>query len=127
MSDHDPSVLPPGTRIDQYVISHVLGRGGFGITYLVRDQGLDKDFALKEFFPEDLVLREGTSLRFAAKPNSESDYKWGLRKFYDEARLLAQFSHSNIVNVRRVFEANKTAYMLLDFVKGSTLENWLQR
>jgi serine/threonine protein kinase len=126
MTDHDPSVLPEGTRIDQYVISHVLGRGGFGITYLVRDEGLDKDFALKEFFPEDLVVREGTSLRFASKPNSESDYKWGLRKFYDEARLLAQFNHSNIVNVRRVFEANKTAYMLLDFIKGSTLEKWLQ-
>jgi tRNA A-37 threonylcarbamoyl transferase component Bud32 len=126
MIDHDPSVLPPGTKIDQYVIAHVLGRGGFGITYLVRDEGLDKDFALKEFFPEDLVLREGTSLRIAAKPNSEADYQWGLRKFYDEARLLAQFNHSNIVNVRRVFEANKTAYMLLDFVKGSTLENWLQ-
>src|SRR5262249_19187146 len=85
MGDEGPSVLPPGTRIDQYVISGVLGRGGFGITYLVRDEGLDKDFALKEFFPEDLVLREGTQLRFATKPNSEADYKWGLRKFYDEA------------------------------------------
>ena len=45
----------------------MLGRGGFGITYLVRDEGLDKDFALKEFFPEDLVRREGTSLRFTAR------------------------------------------------------------
>ena len=70
---------------------------------LVAQTPLDKDFALKEFFPEDLVLREGTSLRIAAKPNSEADYQWGLRKFYDEARLLAQFNHSNIVNVRRVF------------------------
>ena len=104
----------------------MLGRGGFGITYLVRDEGLEKDFALKEFFPEDLVRREGTSIRFAAKPNSESDYRWGLKKFYDEARLLAQFNHANIVNVRRVFEANNSAYMLLDFVNGSTLENWLQ-
>jgi len=126
MNDQDPSVLPPGTRIDQYEISHLLGRGGFGITYLVRDEGLAKDFALKEFFPEDLVRREGTSLRFASKPNSENDYRWGLRKFYDEARLLAQFNHSNIVNVRRVFEANNSAYMLLDFIKGSTLEKWLQ-
>jgi len=111
MIDQDPSVLPPGTRIDQYEISQLLGRGGFGITYLVRDDGLAKDFALKEFFPEDLVRREGTSLRFASKPNSENDYRWGLRKFYDEARLLAQFNHSNIVNVRRVFEANNSAYM----------------
>ena len=127
MNYQDPSLLPPGTKVDQYVINSVLGRGGFGITYLVRDEGLDKDFALKEFFPEDLVRREGTSIRFTAKPNSESDYRWGLRKFHDEARLLAQFHHANIVNVRRVFEANNSAYMLLDFVKGGTLEQWLQK
>lgn len=126
MNYQDTSILPAGTRVDQYSISKVLGRGGFGITYLVRDEGLEKDFALKEFFPEDLVRREGTSIRFAARPNSESDYKWGLKKFYDEARLLAQFNHPNIVNVRRVFEANSSAYMLLDFVNGSTLENWLK-
>jgi tRNA A-37 threonylcarbamoyl transferase component Bud32 len=126
MSDQDPALLPLGTKIDQYTITRVLGRGGFGITYLVRDEGLDKDFALKEFFPEDLVRREGTSLRFTARPNSESDYKWGLKKFHDEARLLAQFHHANIVNVRRVFEFNNSAYMLLDFVNGSTLEKWLQ-
>ena len=126
MNYQDTSILTSGTKVDQYKINKVLGRGGFGITYLVRDEGLEKDFALKEFFPEDLVRREGTSIRFAAKPNSESDYRWGLKKFYDEARLLAQFNHPNIVNVRRVFEANSSAYMLLDFVNGSTLENWLK-
>ena len=122
----DDSVLAVGTRIDQYEIIGLLGRGGFGITYLVRDDALQKEFALKEFFPEDLVRRDGNSIRFAAKTNSENDYKWGLAKFYNEARLLAQFSHPNIVSVRRVFEANGTAYMLLDFIKGSTLEKWLQ-
>ncbi|MDX2205383.1 MAG: protein kinase [Hyphomicrobiaceae bacterium] len=122
----DDSVLPVGTRIDQYEIIGLLGRGGFGITYLVRDDALQKEFALKEFFPEDLVRRDGVSIRFANKTNSENDYRWGLRKFFDEARLLAQFNHPNIVSVRRVFEANGTAYMLLDFIKGSTLEKWLQ-
>lgn len=126
MSPHDPATLSKGTKIDQYVVNSVLGRGGFGITYLVHDESLQKDFALKEFFPEDLVIREGSAIRFTAKPHSESDYLWGLKKFYDEARLLAQFNHTNIVSVRRVFEANNSAYMLLDFVKGSTLEKWLQ-
>jgi serine/threonine protein kinase len=126
MNYQDPSILAPGTKVDQYVVSGLLGRGGFGITYLVHDEALQKDFALKEFFPEDLVVRDGTGIRFTAKPHSESDYRWGLKKFYDEARLLAQFSHSNIVSVRRVFEQNNTAYMLLDFVRGSTLEKWLQ-
>jgi serine/threonine protein kinase len=126
MDYQDPSILPPGTKVDQYLVSGLLGRGGFGITYLVHDEALQKDFALKEFFPEDLVVRDGTGIRFTAKPHSESDYRWGLKKFYDEARLLAQFSHANIVSVRRVFERNNTAYMLLDFVRGSTLEKWLQ-
>lgn len=126
MDRQDASVLSPGTRIDQYVVVGVLGRGGFGITYRVRDEGLQKDFALKEFFPESLVLRERTSIRIRSNPNSESEYRWGLRKFYDEARLLAQFNHPNIVSVRRVFEANNSAYMLQDFIDGSTLETWLQ-
>jgi tRNA A-37 threonylcarbamoyl transferase component Bud32 len=123
---HDEAVLAPGTRIDQYVITGLLGRGGFGITYLARDEELRRDFALKEYFPEGLVRREGTGVRFLSGPNSESDYRWGLRKFHEEARLLAQFSHANIVGVRRVFEANDSAYMLLDFIKGRTLEAWLQ-
>jgi len=126
MNYQDVALLPTGTKVDQYTIKGVLGRGGFGITYLVRDEGLDKDFALKEFFPEDLVIREGASIRFTARPNSESDYRWGLKKFHDEARLLAQFHHANIVNVRRVFTENNSAYLLLDFVNGSTLEKWLQ-
>jgi|RhiMethySRZTD1v2_1073278.scaffolds.fasta_scaffold03924_4 serine/threonine protein kinase len=126
MSPLDPATLSKGTKIDQYVVTSVLGRGGFGITYLVHDESLQKDFALKEFFPEDLVIREGSAIRFTAKPHSEADYLWGLKKFYDEARLLAQFNHGNIVSVRRVFEANNSAYMLLDFIKGSTLEKWLQ-
>ncbi|WP_295559598.1 protein kinase [uncultured Hyphomicrobium sp.] len=126
MDARDETVLPPGTRIDQYIITGVLGRGGFGITYLIRDEMLNKDFALKEFFPEDLVRREGQSLKFLSRVNAEEDYRWALKKFFDEARLLAQFNHPNIIGVRRVFELNDTAYMVLDLVKGMTFEKWLR-
>jgi serine/threonine protein kinase len=126
MEGQNETVLPPGTRIDQYVITGLLGRGGFGITYLIKDEMLDKEFALKEFFPEDLVRREGTGLKFLARANSESDYRWGLKKFFDEARLLAQFNHANIIGVRRVFELNDTAYMVLELVRGMTFEKWLR-
>ena len=126
MEGQNDTVLPNGTRIDQYVITGLLGRGGFGITYLINDEMLNKEFALKEFFPEDLVRREGQGLKFLARANSEADYRWGLKKFFDEARLLAQFSHPNIIGVRRVFELNETAYMVLDLVKGMTLEKWLR-
>ena len=126
MDARDETLLPPGTRIDQYVITGVLGRGGFGITYLIRDEMLNAEFALKEFFPEDLVRRDGQSLKFLSRANAEEDYRWGLKKFFDEARLLAQFNHSNIIGVRRVFEANDTAYMVLDLVRGTTFEKWLR-
>jgi serine/threonine protein kinase len=126
MDARDETVLPAGTRIDQYVITGILGRGGFGITYLIRDEMLNAEFALKEFFPEDLVRREGLSLKFLSRANAEEDYRWGLRKFFDEARLLAQFNHPNIIGVRRVFEANDTAYMVLDLVRGMTFEKWLR-
>lgn len=126
MEARDDTVLPPGTRIDQYVITGLLGRGGFGITYLIKDEMLNKEFALKEFFPEDLVRREGTGLKFLSRANAEEDYRWGLKKFFDEARLLAQFNHFNIIGVRRVFEANDTAYMVLDLVRGMTFERWLR-
>jgi serine/threonine protein kinase len=126
MEGQDETVLRIGTRVDQYVITGLLGRGGFGITYLINDEMLNKEFALKEFFPEDLVRREGSGLRFLARANSEADYRWGLKKFFDEARLLAQFNHPNIIGVRRVFELNDTAYMVLDLVKGMTFEAWLR-
>lgn len=126
MEVQNEAVLPPGTRIDQYVITGVLGRGGFGITYRIKDEMLNKEFALKEFFPEDLVRRDGPRLRFLSRANAEEDYRWGLKKFFDEARLLAQFNHPNIIGVRRVFELNDTAYMVLDLVRGMTFETWLR-
>jgi tetratricopeptide (TPR) repeat protein len=127
MKQRDTPALAPGTKVDQYLIRRVLGRGGFGITYLVHDAMLQKDFALKEFFPEDLATRDSASLRVVSRPSSEGDFQWGLQKFFSEARLLAQLSHENIVSVRRVFEANNSAYMLLDYIDGGTLEDWLRK
>src|SRR5262245_58707456 len=96
----ESSALSPGTKIDQYVVRRVLGHGGFAITYLVHDEGLRQDFALKEFFPESLVKRDGQNLCFNGRSGSESDFHWALKKFYDEARLLAKLSHVNIVATR---------------------------
>jgi serine/threonine protein kinase len=117
-----PSVLSPGTKIAEYVISSVLGRGGFGITYLVNNPSQQREFALKEFFPEGLVTRHGTDIRI----KNEHDFRWAMKRFFDEASLLAQFNHSNIISIRRVFQANSTAYLLLDYIKGKTLEQWLR-
>lgn len=125
MDYQDAALLPIGAWVDQYEIVGHLGQGGFGITYKVNDASLEAILALKEFCPSGLVVRDGERLRLAGRVGSDADYQWARRKFHDEARLLAQLNHTNIVRVRRVFEANNTAYMLLDFVPGSTLEAWL--
>lgn len=127
MDEIDDAVLPLGARVDAYEIVGHLGRGGFGITYKVFDAASGEHFALKEFFPADLVARDGGVLRLLTKTRAEADYQWARRKFLDEARLLTELNHPNIVRVRRVLEANNTVYMLLDFIPGGTLEAWLRK
>ena len=113
-------VLAPGTRLDGLKIERVLGAGGFGVTYLARDLGLDAWRAVKEYLPSwGARRRDGT-----VGPRTDSDaedYRWGLARFLDEARMLARFKHPHIVQVHRVFEAEGTAYMVMEYVEGRTL------
>jgi len=116
--------LPTGTRIDHYVIREVLGAGGFGITYLAEHEGLGKLYAIKEYFPHAFSYRHGRNV----VPTSSSDgtYKWGLERFVTEARALAKFKHPAIVDVASIFEANGTAYIVLDYESGVDMIQWLK-
>lgn len=116
--------LPTGTRVDHYVIREVLGAGGFGITYLAEHEGLGKLYAIKEYFPHAFSYRHGRSVL----PTSSSDgtYKWGLERFVTEARALAKFKHPAIVDVASIFEANGTAYIVLDYEAGVDMVQWLK-
>ena len=113
------------SALHEYRIEQVLGVGGFGITYLARDTHLDKAVAIKEYLPGDLAARAGGSV-VPLSPEREDDYRWGLERFLLEARTLARFSHANIVRVLRYFEANGTAYMVMDYERGEPLKNVLQ-
>jgi serine/threonine protein kinase len=118
--------LPAGYKLHWYEIESVLGQGGFGITYLARDTNLDQPVAIKEFLPTDLAVRTHDS---SVQPISEGHtdtYGWGLGRFITEAQTLAKFRHPNIVLARSVFEANNTAYMVMEYVKGRTLEDALR-
>lgn len=112
---------------DDYRIIDVLGQGGFGLTYRAFDTRLGSSVAIKEYFPADMALREdGTSVRVRSA-REESVFEWGRAKFLDEAKTLARFRHPNIVRVARLFEANNTAYMVLDFEEGPNLGEWRAR
>ena len=117
--------LPQGYALNEYRIDSTLGVGGFGLTYLATDSNLNLKVAIKEFLPAELALRcEDQSV----KPKSDSTagtFKWGLSRFLDESRTLASFRHPNIVRVMRFFEANQTAYMVMEFVAGESLQEWI--
>jgi serine/threonine protein kinase len=118
--------LQAGYKLHWYEIESVLGQGGFGITYLARDTNLNQPVAIKEFLPTDLAVRTHDGSVQPISDGHTDTYGWGLRRFITEAQTLAKFRHSNIVLVHSVFEENNTAYMVMEYVEGQTLEDALR-
>ena len=125
--EHPSNALPQGHRLEEYELVRVLGFGGFGITYLGFDHHLDKAVAIKEYLPSDLATRttDGSVAPQASKFRGDSQE--GLERFLDEARTLARFDHRYIVKVHRFFEAHGTAYIVMEYAKGETLSELLER
>ncbi len=122
--------LPPGTVLyGKYLIGRVLGQGGFGITYLAWDLTLNLKLAIKEYMPQQLATRTGPEHKVTVyKAALSEEFSYGLAKFLEEARTLARFNeHPNIVTVRDYFEANNTAYLIMNYHQGITLQTYLQR
>lgn len=120
------NALPHGYHLNWYRIERVLGRGGFGITYLAHDTNLDLPVAIKEFLPADIVRREANDSVQVITDRDANSYTDGLARFIREARTLVRFKHPNIVRVLSVFEANATAYMVMEFEQGQDLDKLLQ-
>ena len=117
--------LPPGTRIEEFVIERVLGSGGFGITYLARDVRLDRQVVIKENLPVQFCFRDTHSFTVAPRHSHGADaenFQWSLENFSREAAMLASLDHPGIVKVLRSFEAFGTAYFVMHFVEGMALD-----
>ncbi len=119
--------LPVGTVLaGQYVVGRVLGQGGFGITYMGYDRNLGLRCAIKEYYPGYMAGRTHQSgVRYSGGRNPE-EYSIGLRRFIREARMLAQFQKvPGIAQVYNLFEANDTAYIVMEYVEGVTLTKYI--
>ena len=126
----DPLVLPMGTRLnDKIIIGRVMGKGGFGVTYLGYDLRMDKTIAVKEYYPNGIAYRlpSGTEVSVADTKSSETFDK-GAEKFYAEAEMVAQFNgNPNIVSVYDYFRANNTVYLIMEYISGITLKNYVKK
>src|SRR4030088_491111 len=118
--------LPAGYGLQEYRIERLLGVGGFGLTYLALDENLNLKVALKEYMPGDLASRTADQSITPTSGDTEESFRWGKRRFLDESRTLASFRHPNIVRVMRFFEANGSAYMVMEFVEGAPLADWIK-
>jgi eukaryotic-like serine/threonine-protein kinase len=118
--------LPAGYVLNGYRIEKQLSSGGFSIVYLAHD---DKGtpFAIKEYLPSSLPLRpEGVEVQINDEANL-AIFRHGLKCFFEEGRALAMISHPNVVRVENFFRANETCYMVMQYVRGRTLQFHIQR
>ncbi len=131
-------MLRPGTILqNKYLIGRALGQGGFAITYLGLQTGLGRRVAIKEYLPRNLAERCGQNGEVTPKRNIgpvvdvRKAFERGLEGFLEEGRLIVQCHqpapHPNLVRVTDYFRANGTAYLVMDFAEGISLEDHLNR
>lgn len=118
--------LPNGYTIQEYRIEAMIGAGGFGLTYLAHDANLNTKVAIKEYLPADFAARSEDQTVQPKSSAAQPTFEWGLKRFLDESRTLASFRHPNIVRVMRFFQANQTAYMVMEFIAGKALNDWVK-
>ena len=119
----DYVALAPGCVVGRYEVLEVLGQGGFGITYRVRDTRLARDVALKEYLPPALAIRQDGASVLPRSTEVAEDFSWGRERFVAEGRTLATLHEApSIVKVFDFVEGNGTSYMVMELVRGDTLE-----
>ncbi len=109
-----------------YRILSVVGRGGFSFTYKAQDKYLDRIVAVKEYFPTSAAARSGTSV-MPIDEVSRDGYTKGMKSFIKEAQTLAKFRNEHICSVLDYFEENGTAYLIMPYIFGESLDKVLKK
>ena len=128
--DLDSLQLYPGSILhDRYLVGCAIGEGGFGIAYIGWDKILEQKVAIKEYLPSDFSSRLPGKTEVKIFPGEKELYfRTGMKKVLDEARALAKLSAiPGIVSVKDYFEENNTAYIVMEFIEGITLQEYLKK
>jgi serine/threonine protein kinase len=127
MTPDNVQALPLGTQLGDFRLDAMIGHGGFGITYRAFDRQLAKIVAIKEYLPIEFAVRRADGQVVPRGARYTDDFGWGRERFLDEARALARFRHPHIVPVLRFFEANGTAYTVMEFEDGRSVAQILKQ
>lgn len=119
-----PAPLPSGSTIGGYRVVRRISSGGFGIVYLALDAD-GQQVAIKEYLPASLATRAPAELQPMVAPEKLSLYRLGLKSFFEEGRSLAQISHASVVSVLNFFRENETVYMVMNYLEGATLQEFI--
>ena len=119
--------LPNDTRIDNYVISKTLSRGGFSYVYLAKDVDTGKRVVLKEYMPSKLAKRDAEMRVVARNEDTIEYFNHGRKLFLHEAKTLAKLQHPNIVRVNNFFSGNGTVYIAMDYEQGHNLHSYIKK
>ena len=117
--------LPSGYQLMDYRIVRKIGGGGFSVVYLAYDEH-EREVAIKEYLPSSLVQRDDD---YKVSPQTESQlhtFRYGMRFFFEEGRSLARIQHPNVVRVENFFRANDTVYMVMQYERGKTLQEYIR-
>jgi len=117
--------LPDGYQLQNYRIRKVLSCGGFSIVYLAEDEN-EVPVAIKEYLPSALALRRHGDVLPAVAEENLATFRYGMKCFFEEGRSLARLTHSNVVRVFNFFRANETAYMVMRYERGRTLQEHIE-
>ena len=110
----------------KYVISKVIGEGGFGITYLGRHTSLKRRVAIKEFFMKEYCERDADTSHMRIGTKQNRNLVWQCKqKFLKEALMIAKLDDPHIIRIYDIFEENDTAYYVMEYVDGGSLEDLL--
>ena len=128
-----PYVLPPFSILNgKYLVGEVLGAGGFGITYIAFDMHLERRVAIKEFFIQSSMYRNGSTTSVVTAIDGDEYHEQMIainsEKFAEEAKTLAKLENlPGIVRVYGYFRENSTSYMALEFLDGLTLKQYVSK